>query len=184
MKKWINKGKKRLLFSSLILIVLLFPMNVFAGDIPEALLWSDDAQIFFGEVLDYHPDKENPTIVVSPVKKIKGDVKEGTQQIYERPYPIGDFQVMKDQIYLFTYYDDNNYIDFFEVTTLDTRTLKLRNVEGDMWKRLEKYMNDGEYGVARVEGRSPYYGGYLEIIGMAAVVLIIVICYKKGKRKI
>ena len=34
-------------------------------------------------------------IAVSPVVAIKGDVKEGTQQIYNKPNPMGGFNVVK-----------------------------------------------------------------------------------------
>ena len=65
------------------IIILISSLTVFAGDIPESLLHSEDAEIFFGEVIAYHPNKENPTITVSPVAMIKGDkAKEGTQQHY------------------------------------------------------------------------------------------------------
>ena len=76
MRKWI-------MTCVIILAVLLPTITAIAGDIPESLLHSEDAEIFFGEVIAYHPDKENPDIVVSPVAMIKGDKsKEGTQQIY------------------------------------------------------------------------------------------------------
>ena len=48
-------------------------------------------------------------------------------------------------MYLFTYFDENNPTDIFEVTSYDTSTLKLKNVEGDMWKRFEQYLNEGRY---------------------------------------
>ena len=65
---------KRILIAILsIIMILVSSFTVFAGDIPESLLHSEDAEIFFGEVIAYHPDKENPTITVSPVAMIKGD---------------------------------------------------------------------------------------------------------------
>ena len=111
------------IFSTLVVIIsLLLTVNVFAGDIPESLL-SDQAQLFFGEVVDYHPDKENPSIGVSPVKVIKGDIVEGSYRVYNSPWPMGNFTVVPGEIYLFTYYDDVNTTDIFEVTTYDTKTL-------------------------------------------------------------
>ena len=44
----------------------------------------------------------------------------------------------------------------FEVITYNTnntKTLKLKNVKSDMWERVGKYINDGEYGVAEIENR-------------------------------
>ena len=71
------------------------------------------------------------------------------------------------------------------MTTFDTRTLKLKNVEGAMWKRFEKYLNDGEYGEARIEGRKNR-SGLLSGIAVATAVLIMVsgVCvYKKRRTK-
>ena len=144
------------LLAVLISMVMILPLTAFAGDIPESLLYEEGAQIFFGEVLSYHPDKKNPDIEVSPVAGIKGDVKEGSKQTYSNPNPIGDFKVRVGKVYLFTYYEGDNYIDFFEVTTYNTRTLKVRHVEGPMWERFEQYLNEGKYGEAKIEGMMPY----------------------------
>jgi len=133
------------------IIILTSSMAAYAGDIPESLLYSDEAQLFFGEVLSYHPNKEKPDIEVSPVKTIKGDIKEGTKQIYYNPDTMGNFQIKEGNIYLFTYYNGANQIDIFEVTTYDTKTLKLKHVSGDMWERFEKYLNEGKYGDAAIE---------------------------------
>ena len=145
-----------LIVALLIFMTMIIPLTAFAGDIPESLLYEEGAQIFFGEVLSYHPDKENPDIEVSPVSGIKGNVKEGSKQVYNNPNAVGGFKVREGRIYLFTYYEGDKYIDFFEVTTYNTRTLKLRHVKGSMWERFEKYLNEGKYGEARVEGRMSY----------------------------
>ena len=144
------------LVAVLICIVMILPLTAFAGDIPESLLYEEGAQIFFGEVLSYHPDKKNPDIEVSPVVGIKGNVKEGSKQTYNNPNPIGGFKVRVGKVYLFTYYEGDNYIDFFEVTTYNTRTLKVRHVDGPMWERFEQYLNEGKYGEAKIEGAMPY----------------------------
>ena len=144
------------LLTVLICIVMVLPLTAFAGDIPESLLYEEGAQIFFGEVFAYHPDKENPDIEVWIAAKIKGNLNEGSKQVYHNPNPIGDFKVREGKVYLFTYYEGDNYIDFFEVTTYDTRTLKVRHVEGPMWERFEQYLNEGKYGEAKIEGMMPY----------------------------
>ena len=82
----------------LICMVMILPLTAFAGDIPESLLYEEGAQIFFGEVLSYHPDKKNPDIELSPVAGIKGDVKEGSKQTYSNPNPIGDFKVREGKV--------------------------------------------------------------------------------------
>ena len=137
-------------------MVMILPLTAFAGDIPESLLYEEGAQIFFGEILAYHPDKENPDIEVWIAAKIKGNVNEGSKQVYTHPDPVGDFKVREGKVYLFTYYEGDNYNDFFEVTTYNTRTLKVRHVEGPMWERFEQYLNAGKYGEAKIEGMMPY----------------------------
>ena len=143
-------------FTVLICMAMILPLTAFAGDIPESLLYEEGAQIFFGEVLAYHPDKENPDIEVWIEAKIKGNLNEGSKQVYNNPNPVGDFKVREGKVYLFTYYEGDNYIDFFEVTTYNTRTLQVRHVEGPMWDRFEQYLNEGKYGEAKIDGMMPY----------------------------
>ena len=162
------------LLAVLTCMVMILPLTAFAGDIPESLLYEEGAQIFFGEVLSYHPDKKNPDIEVSPVVGIKGNVKEGSKQTYNNPNPIGNFKVHVGKVYLFTYYDEANSTDVFEVTTYDTRTLKLKHVEGSMWDRFEKYLNDGEYGEARIEGMMPYW---VDVVRGTIVVVVITVIF-------
>ena len=152
------------LFVVLVCMAMILPLTAFAGDIPESLLYEEGAQIFFGEVLSYHPNKEKPSIEVSPVAGIKGNVKEGTKQTYNNPNPVGDFKVHVGKVYLFTYYEGDNYIDLFEVTTYNTRTLKVRHVEGPMWDRFEQYLNEGKYGEAKIEGMMPYNADLIRFV--------------------
>ena len=159
-------------------------LTVFAGDIPESLLHSEDAQIFFGEVLAYHPNKENPSIEVAIVEVIKGNVEKGTKHTYLKANPIGDYNIRNGKVYLFTYYDEANTTDVFDVTTYNTKTLKLKNVEGSMWERFEKYLNQGKYGEAKIEGLMPYTISIIDgvvgaIIGFGIIIAIVI--YKKKK---
>lgn len=137
--------KKIISLFGIIIMLISLSTTALAGSIPEDLLHSDDAQIFFAEVVYYHPDKENPDIELSPVKVVKGDVKTGVKLTYYNPNTIGDFKVVEGNVYLFTYFDENNPTDIFDVTSYDTSTLKLKNVEGDMWERFEQYLNEGKY---------------------------------------
>ena len=145
--------KKLISFICMTMILLSMSITAFAGSIPEDLLHSDDAQIFFAEVVYYHPNKENPDIELSPVKVIKGDVKLGGKLTYYNPNTVGDFKVKEGNVYLFTYFDENNPTDIFEVTSYDTSTLKLKNVEGDMWMRFQNHLNNGDYEEAEQERR-------------------------------
>ena len=139
--------KKTLLIILALLSFLMFSITVFAGDVPEGLLSNDNAQVFFGEVLNYNDN----TVTVCPRVKIKGDVLTGTKQIYDKPCPVGNFKVIAGNVYLFTYFDENNETYIFEVTSYDTATLKLKGIQGDMWERFQKYLNDGEYEKAEQE---------------------------------
>ena len=145
--------KKIISLLCLVAIMLSMSSTALAGSIPEDLLYEDYAQIFFAEVVYYHPDKENPDIELSPVKVVKGDVKTGVKLTYYNPNTVGDFKVKEGNVYLFTYFDENNPTDIFEVTSFDTSTLKLKNVEGDMWMRFQKYLNNGDYEEAEQERR-------------------------------
>jgi len=50
--------KKMIVFLMIVIFALSCSITVLAGDIPESLLHSEDAQIFFGEVLACHPNKK------------------------------------------------------------------------------------------------------------------------------
>ena len=141
------------LISAIGISFLLFSLCItaFAGSIPEDLLHDDNAELFFAEVVSYHPNKENPDIEIVPTKVIKGDVKKGAKLIYYNPNPVGDFKVKPGKKYLFTYFDEHNPTDIFDVTSYDTETLKLKNVTGDMWERLEQYLNEGRFLEAQQE---------------------------------
>ena len=92
--------------SIFIIVIMLLSMSftAFAGDVPEGLLSNDEAQVFFGEVLDYNDN----TVTVCPRVKIKGDVLTGTQQHYNKPNPVGNFKVKAGNVYPFTYFEANN----------------------------------------------------------------------------
>lgn len=143
--------KKMIGFLCLTTIMLSMTFTALAGDVPEGLLSNDEAQVFFGEVLTYHFDGDNPSVIVCPVKKIKGDVLTGTQQHYNNAHPVGNFKVKQGNVYLFTRFDENNETNIFEVTSYDTATLKLKNTDFDIWKRFESYLNNGEYEKAEQE---------------------------------
>ena len=112
----VDNMKKIISLISIIAIMLSMSITALAGSIPEDLLM-DQSQIFFAEVVYYHPNKEKPDIEFSPVKKIKGDVKLGTKQIAYNFNTVGDFDIKEGNVYLFTYFDENNPTDIFEVTS-------------------------------------------------------------------
>ena len=140
----------------LIFIITLITSNttVFAGNIAGSLM-VEDSQIFFGKVLAYHPNKENSYIEVEIVEVVKGNIEKGSDQIYFKVERSGN-NIRNGKVYLFTHYDDTNIIDVYDVTTYNTKTLKLKHAKGEPWKQFEKYLNQGKYGEAKVEGLMPY----------------------------
>lgn len=128
------------------LTVLFSCTTAMAGSIPEDLLHDDNAKIFFGEVVAFDARSEECYVEVIPTKKIKGDVVlDGVAKAWPRANAMGDFRVTPGEVYLFTYFDENNPTDIFEVTSYDTATMKLKHVSGDMWERFEKYLHEGRY---------------------------------------
>ena len=80
--------KKTAVFICMLLSLLTV---AFAGDIPEALMYEDGAQIFFGEVVSYEPDGEISYVEVVPTEKIKGDVIVGSCGTWQMANTMGDF---------------------------------------------------------------------------------------------
>ena len=102
-------------FFSLLFCMILISSNSFAGSIPEDLLHSDEAHIFFGEVVAYNADKD---IEVFITEKIKGPITERTGRIYYNPNTVGDFKVKEGKKYLFTYFDKNNPTDILKLQVM------------------------------------------------------------------
>ena len=86
-------------------IIILFSMApvVFAGDVPESLLYEDGAKIFFAELTVSHLDAEKPYVELLPVTVIKGDVKIGLNERAYNVNTMGDFELEVGQVYLVTY---------------------------------------------------------------------------------
>lgn len=168
--------------AALAVLMALGGQPLFAGDIPESLLWSDDAQIFFARVLECRADEAGLSVTATPLATVKGAVQEGVQKVY-RPNTIGDFTIREGRVYLFTYYDQANYTDIFEVTSYDTRTLRLKHVEGAMWRRFEQYLNDGEYGQAKVEEPGQSAPGVVVGVAIGALAAGLVAAYSAAGRK-
>lgn len=137
--------KKMIGFIGIIAIILSMTLMAFAGSITEDLMNYDGAKIFFAEIVSYDTDGETMKLSYSATRKVKGDVVIGEIEEAYRPGFVGDFAAEVGKEYLFIYLDENNDTYIFEVTSTDTATLKLKNVTGDMWERLEKNLNDGKY---------------------------------------
>lgn len=136
-----------------LLVFCMMSLNVYAGDVPEELLAHDQAEVFFGEVVGYEKTDEEQSIKLRAVKTIKGDVESGTVKSYSESITVGFEGIKSGKIYLIAYFDEFNPTYVFETTTTDTKSLKLIDASGNMWERLEKYLNDGEFEKAEAERR-------------------------------
>lgn len=182
--------KKISMIFIMFIIVLVNSSIVFAGDVPEALLHSDDSQIFFGEILNYDLDYNHPKdetyVEVKIVEVIKGDIEKGTIKTYSKASKNGNHNIEAGKIYLLAYCDEVNPTYIFDVTTYNTKTLKLKNTGGGMWDRFEKNLNQGKYGEAKIEGitNNRTYTMYgIAIIMIAIIVIGLIIKYRNNKTK-
>lgn len=161
-------------------------MTAFAGDIPQSLLYDADAQLYFGEVLEYHGEDDEIRMVVKPLAIIKGNVEAGSELVYDKSMAMGGCPVIVGRVYLFTGYENENYVEFYDVTAYDTKTLKLRYVKGTMLELFERYINEGRYGEAKLEGLTPRKDGktWTVVVSLAGIGVIgAVILYKKKKNE-
>jgi len=152
---------KKLVCLVVCLFLFLPAVTAYAGDIPESLLWEDCAQVYFGEVK--HVDGK--TITVVQYKNIKGDFAEGREIAYS------DF-VFTDspkagEIYLCGFLDENNPLYIWEVSSLDTKTLKIKR-DDDFAKRMQEYLNSGQFEekekerLAKLEGETDARDAFAE----------------------
>lgn len=130
---------KKLLYIILGMFIFLSISTVcYAGSVPEDLLYYDFAQVYFGKVKNVDGD----SITVIQQKNIKGEFTQDSELTYKRfvstnPPKIGT-------TYLCGYFDENNPLYVWDVTSLDTKTLTIKNTDS-MSKRMQKYLNDGKF---------------------------------------
>lgn len=136
------------LFKFFILAVLIcFPIyGAFAGDVPEAILTDDDAQLYFGEIISW--EKETCYIKINPLQQIKGDLSINSEITYSQlPSHLLDMPFKLNQTYLIAYIDENN-LYFLETSSMDTQTLQIKDskaTDDDMLYRMQQYLNEGKY---------------------------------------
>ncbi len=144
---------KKILMVFFVLLIMLANITVaFAGDIPETLISSDETQIFYGKLVkvDLFGNEGDTTVI--PVKKIKGTVSLGKEKIYKGCSFEGGYSPNQGNVYIFVCVDENSPLYIFEPNSYDTKNVKLTGISGeDMWKRFEKYLNEGKYEEAEKE---------------------------------
>lgn len=117
-------------------ILLTYTSLCFAGSIPEDLLHSDSAQVYFGEVVKV--DGEYITVIQQ--KNIKGEFLKDKEITYHNFAFTSSPGVGKT--YICGYFDENNPLYVWESTGLDTKTLKIKNTD-ELSQRMQKYLNNG-----------------------------------------
>ncbi|MCK9479076.1 MAG: hypothetical protein M0R40_06195 [Firmicutes bacterium] len=138
---------KKLIYA--IIAALLCEITVLAGSIPEDLLSYDESLVFFGEVTS---NSTNEGITVMPTQKIKGDVEIGESLSYDEYCPFGNFPMEKGKAYLFGYYNENNPLYVFNISSTDVKTLKILNkTGGGQEERMQDYLNNGDFEQKEVE---------------------------------
>ncbi len=176
-----------------LLAVLLLNINALAGSLPEDLVGEDYAQVFFAKLVSYSPDAEGESAAeLIPTKVIKGDVKIGDRVFYAEPMKCGDFTVKMGEEYLFCYFDKSNPTYFFKTTANDPKTLKFVGTTGNMWLRLQEYLNEGRFDkaeqiqsengelpetVEREIGENlPSSGEIILFLGGGAIIVLLLAC--------
>ncbi|MGN1060063.1 MAG: hypothetical protein ACI4QW_06495 [Clostridia bacterium] len=139
--------KKLLSMQMALIVFLLAALLCYAGDVPEGLLANDSAQVYFGEIQAISGE----SITVIQKKNIKGEFEQDKAYTYPNQ-GLPNF-VTVGQIYLCGYYDEHNPLYVWEVSSLDTKTLKIRSTD-DMSKRLEQYLHEGQFDEAEAKRRA------------------------------
>jgi len=141
---------KKTIISVICIVLLLANTTVFAGSFPEDFLWSDEALVFFGEIVSFNADN---SVTVLPTQNIKGDIEIGVEQTYARgALTLGGFTPRAGNLYLMGYYDENNPLVLFNVSSTDTATLQILNSSGGgMEERMQEYLNNGDFERAEIE---------------------------------
>lgn len=110
----------------------------YAGDVPESALTADYAKVYFGQVTEISDE----AITVTALQNIKGEFEQGS--VYDGVYSLMQAEPKIGEVYLCLYLDEANPLYMYEVTSTDTKTLKLKSTV-DMAKRLEEYLNNGDF---------------------------------------
>lgn len=120
------------------LIFVLISTVCYAGSVPEDLLFKDSTQVYFGKVKNVDGD----SITVIQQKNIKGEFTQDSELTY-KSFTFNNSPKI-GSTYLCGYYDQNNPLYIWDVTSLDTKTLKIKSTD-DMSKRMQEYLNDGKF---------------------------------------
>lgn len=135
-----NTIMKKILLSLIALLMVLSAITVcYAGDIPESLLNSDSAQVYFGEISNI--DGESITVIQR--QNIKGEFSEDSEHTYEE-YIAQNPAV--GETYLCAYLNEYNPLYIWKVSSLNLNDLEIAGAtEYSMAQRMQDYLNDGTF---------------------------------------
>lgn len=123
--------------------LLLSCLSVWAGDIPEALSYEDDAKVFIGTLLNcFDSPMGSQDVTVLPTFKIKGDVEIGANDTYEGCYfPNQEPKIGAE--YFFGWLS-NTEVYAYEIKsrTEDNITIQITD---EFAGRIQDYLNEGLY---------------------------------------
>ena len=142
--------KKIISLIGIIAIMLSTMLTAYAGDVPEALSYEDDAKIFIGTLKDFKLDSDKPKVLdiqVLPTRKIKGDVEINELQTYKMCH-FGKL-VQKEREYLFGWLSDDS-VWAYEIISYDEKEIKIETYD-EFAKRIQDYLDEGLYARAEQE---------------------------------
>lgn len=127
-----------------IILLLLTSANVFAGDIPEAIMSGEQQALFIGEITSINDDN----YTITPTTVMMGSVPSSELKIqrFDRYYGTSDKPQSNDVIVAVLL--DDHTIDsgwIFKCTSDNYKTLNLVSERYDIVVRYEKLINQGEY---------------------------------------
>lgn len=134
-----------------LLVMVLLPIISFAGDIPESLLRGENTQTFIGEVQEI---TEN-SITLIQKHNFKGEFEEGSEQTYD--ILISELipkNVKIGENVLCGYIDQNN-LYLYKIKRFKNDKIELAD-DYAMTKRLEEYINNGDFAKAERERLANY----------------------------
>ena len=142
--------KKLVSLIGIVAIMLLSMLTAYAGDVPEALSYEDDAKIFIGTLKDFKLDSDKPKVLdvqVLPTRKIKGDVEINELQTYNMCH-FGKL-VQKEKEYLFGWLSDDS-VWAYEIISYNEKEIKIETYD-EFAKRIQDYLDEGLYARAEQE---------------------------------
>ncbi len=134
--------KRLISLIGVIVILLTMSVSVFAGDIVTPLMTQDNAQVYFGEVKELTDD----TVTIIQKKNIKGEFEQDKEYKYSTNYE--DLEVNK--IYLCAVSETRDNLLVWEVTSTDTKTLKVLG-DDTFAGVMQQYINEGMFEKAENE---------------------------------